>query len=157
MSAHPQVQGFEALEEDPRVERAEGWPGSTQEADHFFHMLAAPGNHTAHATALAIDELGGRMHDNISAQQQRLLQGRRAETVVDDQHRALGVGDLGQRRDVDQFSQGIGRRFDEEHFGVGLDRRVPAAQLCERNVIHLDTKALEVLVEQADGRAENAA
>jgi hypothetical protein len=78
---HPQVQGLEALEEDPGVERAEGRPGGTQETHHFFHLLAATGDYTAHATTLAVDELGRRMHHHVGAQLQRLLQGGRAEAV----------------------------------------------------------------------------
>ena len=55
MSLHAQAQGFQPLEKHPGIEWAERRPGGTQEADDFLHLLAAPGNHTAKAAALAVD------------------------------------------------------------------------------------------------------
>ncbi|MNP06842.1 hypothetical protein D3C76_988420 [compost metagenome] len=97
------------------------------------------------------------MHDDVRTQFQRLLQRRGAEAVVDHQHRALGVRDVRQFGDIHQLSQRVGRRFDEQQLGVGLDRRVPAGQVRQGHVVDFDAEALEVLLEQADGRAEYAA
>ncbi|MNQ78650.1 hypothetical protein D3C85_935700 [compost metagenome] len=97
------------------------------------------------------------MHDDVRAHFQRLLQGRGAEAVVDHQHRAFGVSDFRQLGDVDQLGQRIGWRLDEQQFGVGLDCRIPAGQVRQGHVIDLDTETFEVLLEQADGRAEYAA
>ncbi|MNP15823.1 hypothetical protein D3C76_1081940 [compost metagenome] len=157
MGLHPQVQGFQALEEDPGVERAQGRPGGAQETNHLFHLLAATGHDAAHATTLAVDEFGGRVHDDVRAHFQRLLQRRGAEAVIDHQHRAFGVSDFRQFGNVHQLGQRVGRRFDEQQFGVGLDCRVPAGQVRQGHVIDFDTETLEVLLEQADGRAKHAA
>ncbi|MCY1363110.1 hypothetical protein D9M69_498570 [compost metagenome] len=67
------------------------------------------------------------------------------------------MGDLGQCADVHQLGQGVGRRLDEQQFGIGLDRRFPAVQVGQRRVVDLDAEALEVLLEQADGGTEHAA
>ena len=97
------------------------------------------------------------MHDDVGAKFQRLLQGRRAETVVHRQQRAASMGDLGQCGDIHQFGQRVGRRFDEQQLGVGFEGALPGIQIRQRYVIHFDAKALEVLLEQADGRTEYAA
>ena len=73
------------------------------------------------------------------------------------QHRAFGVGHFGQRGDIHQLGQRIGRRLDEQQLGVGLDRRIPAREVRQGHVVHFDTEALEILLEQADGRTEHAA
>ncbi|MNE64033.1 hypothetical protein D3C80_1594180 [compost metagenome] len=96
------------------------------------------------------------MHDDVSAQLQRLLQGWCTETVVDHQLRALGVSNLGQCGDIHQLGQRVGRRLDEQQLGVGLDCRVPASEIHQRYVVDLHTETLEVLFEQADGRTEYA-
>ncbi len=132
-------------------------PAVRRKTDDFFHLLATTGHNAAHAAALAVDELGRRVHNDVRAQLQRLLQRRRAEAVVDHQHRALGVSNFRQRLDVYQLGQRVGRRFDEQQLGVGLDRRIPAGQVRQGHVIDFDAEALEVLFEQTDGRAEHAA
>ena len=154
---HAHTQGLQPLEEHPGIERAEGRPGGPQEAHHRLHLGLAPGNHTAEAAALAIDVLGRRVHDDVRTELQRLLQRRRAEAVVDHQQRLVGMGNLGQSGDIHQLGQRVGWRLDEQQLGVGLERRLPGCQIGQRRVIHLDAETLEVLLEQADGRAEHAA
>ncbi len=154
---HADTQGFQALEEQPGVERAEGRSGGAEEADHFLHLLAATGDHPAHAPALPVDVLGRGVDHHVRTELQRLLQRRRAEAVVHRQQRTLGVGDLGQRGDIHQLGQRVGWRLDEEQLGIRLARRLPGREIAQRRIVDLDTEALEVLVEQADGRAEHAA
>ena len=155
LHAHPE--GFQALDEQPGVERAERRAGGAQEADHLLHQLGGAGHHAAQAATLAVDVFGGRMNDDIGAQRQRLLQHRGAEAVVHREQRAVGVGHVGQCGDVHQLGQRVGRRFDDEQLGVRLAGRRPGIQVGQRRVVHRDAEALEVLVEQADGGTEHAA
>ncbi|MCY1282907.1 hypothetical protein D9M69_458410 [compost metagenome] len=154
---HAHTQRFQTLDHHPGVEGAESRARGTQETHDFLHVLGTAGDHAAHGAALAVDVLGGRMHDDVGPQFQRLLQGRGAEAVVHHQQGALLVGDVGQGRNVDQLCQGVGRRLDEQQFGIGLDCRLPAVQIGQGRVVDFDAEALEVLLEQTDGGAEYAA
>ncbi len=68
-----------------------------------------------------IDVLGEGMDDDVSTQEQRLLEvGRRERVVHADDH--VRVGLLGDRRhllDVDQLERGVRGRLDPDHLGVG--------------------------------------
>ncbi len=66
------------------------------------------------------------------------------------------MGDLAEGRDIHQFGQRVGRRLDDQQLGIGLDGLFPARQVDQWYVVNLDAEALEVLLEQADGRAEHA-
>ena len=83
----------------------------------------------AEATALAVDVLGGRIDDDVSAEFQRLLLQRRGEDIVHHQPRADRIGDRCHRRDVDHFERRVRRAFEEEQFRVWLDRLFPVADI----------------------------
>ena len=78
----------------------------------------------------------------------RLLQGRGAKTVIDDQKCIVLMGKFGQLTDVSHFSQRIGRGFQEQKTGFWA--------YCPRPVIHVrqvdktgaDTKLLQEVGEQ---------
>ena len=63
---------------------------------------------------MAIQVLGGGMNDKMKPVLQRPLHPGAGQGVVGDGDQAVGAGDGGHRREVDQFEQRIGR---------GLDRR----------------------------------
>ena len=54
----------------------------------------------AEHVGVAAEVLGGRVHDHVGAERERLLQVRRGEGVVDDDEHAGRVADLGERGDV---------------------------------------------------------
>ena len=58
MRLHANAQGFQTLEENPGIERAERWPGRAQEAHYLGHQLGRTRHHAAHAAALTIDIFG---------------------------------------------------------------------------------------------------
>ncbi|MNH18709.1 hypothetical protein D3C79_784240 [compost metagenome] len=95
------------------------------------------------------------MEHDVSAKLERLLQRRGAEAVVHHQHGTTGMGNFGQRGNVHQFGQRVGRRFDDQQLGIGLDGLVPTRQINQRHVVHLHAETLEVLLEQADRRTEH--
>ncbi|MNC44726.1 hypothetical protein D3C75_936440 [compost metagenome] len=66
------------------------------------------------------------------------------------------MGDFAERGDIDQLGQRVGGRFDDQQLGIGLDGLFPTGEVDQWHVVHFYTKALEVLLEQADGRAEYA-
>ena len=60
---------------------------------------------------MAADELGRRMEHDVGAERQRPAQHRRGEGVVDHQRDLGGMGDLGDRRDVQHLAAGIADRL----------------------------------------------
>ena len=70
----------------------------------------ACGHHrAADHVAVAVDVLGGRVHDEVGAEPQRLLPGRRQEGVVDHHQRAGRLGQRGHGGDVGDAQQRIAR------------------------------------------------
>ena len=77
--------------------------------------------------AVAAEEFGERMHDDVGAVIDRLAQIGRGERVVDDQRHAGLARDIGDRLDVGDDAAGIGDRLDEDAlvFGVTAFSNVP--------------------------------
>ena len=65
--------------------------------------------------------LGAAVHYDVRPQRERVLQVGRKERVIDNEHRAMGVGQLGRRADVGDVHHRVGRRFDVEGLGRGGD------------------------------------
>src|SRR6516162_10156472 len=85
LSPHPHGKRLEALEQYPGVERRYRRAGLTNKDMDLFHdeFLRSEDN-SAEAARLAIDVLGGRIHDAVGAKRERTLKQRRREHVVDD-------------------------------------------------------------------------
>jgi hypothetical protein len=98
--------------------------------------------------------LGGRVHDHVGAERERLLQVGGGEGVVHDQQRPRVVRHLGERGDVADAEQRVGRRLHPDDPGLarlhggahGLDR----GQVRRRPV---DAPALVDLGEEPEGAA----
>ena len=71
--------------------------------------------HAADGGAVAADELGGRVDDDVGAMLDRPAQVGRGEGVVDDQRDAGLVGDLGDGRDVEHVDARVADRLAVEH------------------------------------------
>ena len=109
-----------------------------------------PSTAPPHHASLAIEVLGGRVHDDVRPQLQRLLQGRGAESVVHHQQDAAVVGQPGQRADVGDLGGGVGRAFDEQEAGFGPDGGLPRSQVVDLHIGGADVVALEQ-PQHADG------
>ena len=126
LGAHAQVQGFQALEHHPGVERCQ------RHAAAFEHRQKLLGDHclagaqgTRHDAALAVQILGARVHDDVSPKQHRALQRRRGKAVVQRQQGAGVVGNIGQRLDVAHLGEGVGGRLGKQQPGVAAHRGLP--------------------------------
>ena len=71
--------------------------------------------HAADRVAVAVQELGRRVDDDVGAELERALEVGRHEGVVDRQERAVGVRDLGRAGDVGDLHHRVGRRLDVDH------------------------------------------
>ena len=79
------------------------------EADPLGQLEVADDQGAADDVGVAADVLGRGVHDDVGAEGQRLLEVRRGERVVDDEQRARVVGDRGERLDVADVEQRVGR------------------------------------------------
>ena len=66
--------------------------------------------------------LGGRVHDHIGAQRQRLQQQWRGKGGIDHQHGTGGAGDIGQCGHRAQLQQRVGGCFRPQTTGIGTQR-----------------------------------
>ena len=72
----------------------------------------------ADRVAVAAEEFGQRMHDDVGAVVDRLAEVGRRQRVVDDQRHAGASRDVGDRLDVGDDAAGIGDRLDEDRLGL---------------------------------------
>ena len=84
---------------------------------------------TAEGRAVAADELGGRVDDDIRAVLDGSDQIRRAEGVVDDQRQAVTVGYLGDSVDIGYVGVGIAEGLEVDRAGVVADRALDLAEV----------------------------
>ena len=98
--------------------------------------------------------LRGRVHDDVGAERQRLLEVRRREGVVDDEQRAGVVRDGRERLDVADVEQRVGRRLDPDHLGLaGPDRGAHRVHVGHRRGRVREAPGLLDLGEQPVGAA----
>jgi len=95
------------------------------------------------------------MNDQIGPQSGRLRQRGRAKAVVNGQQRARAMRQFGQRADVADFGQRVGRRFGKQQPGIGLERRLPLGQVGLRHERAFNPKLGEFTADQPDGRAKH--
>ncbi len=103
--------------------------------------------------AMAVDVLGGRMHDHVRTEQQRLLQRRRKKGIVDHQQRAGGMRGLRHVADIGDAQQRIGRRLHPHQgrlFGEAGGQRGAVGEVDE---IHREAAFFCPRVEQAPSAA----
>ena len=115
---------------------------------------AAVDDDAADRGAVATDELGGRVHDDIGPVLQRAAQEGRGDRVVDDQRHARLVGGVGHGRDVEDVVARVADRLPVERLGVWLDRGLPGLDVA--GVLdegHLDAHLGQGVTEQVVGSA----
>ena len=106
--AHPHGEGLEAAQHEPGVERAgDGAERLLQEAKPFRDRRVVRGGEPADDVGVAAEVLRRRVHDDVRAELERLLEIRRREGVVDHEQGAGGVRGVGCGADVDDVQQRV--------------------------------------------------
>ena len=154
---HAQPQGFQTLEKHPGVERAHAGAGGADETVDLLEDLLGTDHGAAQATALPVQIFGGAVNHQVRAHFQRFLQRRGAEAVINDQQRAVVVGQFGQRFDVAHFGERVGRRFQIEQPGFRANRRAPLIQIVQIDQGGIDVELLQITVVDHVGGAEHTA
>ena len=65
MAIHAYGQGFEAFRQHPGIERRERRTGMAAKEPNLFDQFGTSGDDAAQHAALSVDELGGRVYDQI--------------------------------------------------------------------------------------------
>ena len=94
-------------------------------------LVAADDRDAADHVGVAVQILGGRVHDDVEAQFERTLHERAGEGVVGHRDQAVLARDLRQRGQVGQLEQRVARRLDPQHLGLGPDRRAHRVEVGE--------------------------
>ena len=127
VALHPDGQRGQAAQDQERRQRRERAAGVDLDLADGRDPFARAGHHAGHDVRVAADELRRRLGHEVGPELDRAAQVRRGERVVDDEQRAVAVGEPGQGRDVGDHDRRIRDRLDVEHAGRrgrqgGLDR-----------------------------------
>ncbi|MBG9886966.1 hypothetical protein ABE10_10490, partial [Bacillus toyonensis] len=114
------------------------------ETGELLHVLrpgesSAVDHDAADRGAMAAEELGDRVHDDVSAVLERTDEVGGGDRVVDDQRHAVRMGDVGDRADVEDVDPGVADRLREQQLRVRTDRAAPFL----RGVLVLDEGDLD--------------
>ena len=158
LGAHAQVQGFQALEHHPSVERRQRHTAAFEHRQKLLddHGLAGAQG-TRHDAALAVQVLGARVHDDVSPEQHRALQRRRGKAVVQRQQGAGVVGNIGQSLDVTHLGERVGGCLGKQQPGVAAHRGLPGGSVGLRHKGGFHAKAGQVGANEPDGGAKHRA
>ena len=85
--------------------------------------------------------LGRGIDHHVGAERNGAGKDRGGENIVDDDQRAVFMGDVGHHPDVDHLQGGIGGGFEEDRGGVGADGGAPLVEIGAVDEGHLDPEA----------------
>ena len=123
MLAHAHAQRADAPNQQPAIEGARyGTEVVLPVGDARAQLGRARDDGAADQVAVAAQVLGGAVDHQVDAPVDRLLAVGRGEGVVDDGQRACRAADVGERAQVHDVEQRVGRRLDPDHAGVGANR-----------------------------------
>lgn len=121
--AGAQVQGLETTVGEPAVEGAgDGANGVLQERQTFVQLGGVEGGRAHDHVRVAVDVLCDAVDDDVGTVVERVLDVRRHEGVVNDDHDAVLVGNGGDLADVDEGQGRVRGRLDPDELGVGADQ-----------------------------------
>ena len=155
VAVHAHAQGLDAAQHQPRVHRAgNGADRVLVEGDLLGDAVVGEDHRSPDDVGVTAHVLRRRVHDDVGAERDRLRQIGRGERVVDDQQRAGLMGELGDRRDVDDAEQRVGRRLDPHDLrDAGADRGGERVDVVTRGRGEVEPPRCLDLVEQPVGAA----
>ncbi len=109
---------------------------------------AAVDDDPAHGGAVPAQKLGERVHDDVGAVRDRLQQDRGRDRIIDDERNAVGMRDIGQRRDVADVAGRVADALAEHRLGVLIDEAGDRVRLVRFRETHLHALARKQVSEQ---------
>ena len=117
--AHSYRERLQAAQHEPRVERpGHGAERLLQEVETLGERVVVRRHEAADDVAVTAEVLRRRVHDEVGAELERLLQVRRRERVVDDEQRTDRVRRVCGLADVDDVQKRVRRRLDPHELDV---------------------------------------
>ncbi len=153
---HAQREGLEAAQGEEAVERALDAADGVLQERHLLGELGVVANDrdAADHVRVAVEILGGRVHDDVRTQAERALQHRGSKGVVDHDQQAALARDLGNGSDIDQLEHRVGRGLDPHHLGIGANRRLERSRVGQVDEAEIQAgSAATHALEQAKGAA----
>ena len=112
MRVDAQLERLKSFQHHPSIKRGEAGAGLTHETGKLVsHIIFATQNNAAKTPALPVNMFGRRINGDVGTQCQRLLQNRRGKHIIDNQLRAVIMGNICHGLNVDDFQHRIGRCF----------------------------------------------
>jgi hypothetical protein len=121
---HPQGQGTQAAQQQPRVERAEHGAGEQGGIPDPVQDRRRPGQHPGRHVGVAVEVLGRAVPDQVDAEVRRPLVDRRGEGVVGEGQHVVRAGQLRDGAQVGDLQQRIARRLHQDQAGLRRQRRL---------------------------------
>ena len=154
VALHPECQRLETALDQVAIERpGHGSDGVLQKGQPGGDAAVVGRCEAAHHVRVPGQVLGRRMHDDVRAQPERLLQPRRGEGVVDDEEGAGPMRRPSDGVDVDDAEQGVGRCLDPDHPRGRRQRSLQVGNAAEVGRLHLEPGGLVDLCGQTVGAA----
>ena len=137
-----EAERLESFEQGPRIERAEARAGVAQEVLKVFSIEPLGAQHrTAERSPLPVDVLGRRIHHDVGAEFEGVLEHGRGEDVVDDHERTGGVGQLGDSDEINDLETRIGGRLEKDRLSTAGEGSFPLGEITPIDKDGLDAKA----------------
>ena len=153
-----QLQRLQPLQHHPGVEGRERGPGvALKGQQHRVDEIGAAAHRAGQHAPLPVHQLGGGIGDDIGPQLQRALQRAGGEGVVHHADDTMLARQRADGFDIDDIHGRIGGGLEEEHLGVGADRRLPRIQIAAIDRRRLDTKARQQIIRHPAGGAKGRA
>src|SRR5579859_3527673 len=102
--------------------------------------LTTVDDHPANGRAMAADELGGRMNDDISAMFERLQQVRSGQRVIHHERYTILMRDIGYSLNIEGVQARITHGFGKDSLGAIIDGSAEVFGIAAINKAHGDTK-----------------
>ena len=155
MGIDPQLQSLQRFQHHPSIKRREAGAGlAHKNRQPVLDIILTAQNNAAKAPALPVNMFGRGINRDVRAQGQRLLQNRRRKHIIDNQLRAMIMGNIGHRLNVDDFQQRIGRGFQKQDFGFRSQRGLPRLKVAPIYQSAGDAKARHECFHHIAARAE---
>src|SRR5829696_6511897 len=133
---HAQRQGLQPAQGEEAVERArDRADGVLQEGELFAELLVvADDGDAADHVGMAVEVFRRRMHDEVEAVFERTLNVGAGEGVVGGEPPSRRLRDAGDRLEVAELEQRIGRRLDPDELRLGPQRRPHRIEIREVDI-----------------------
>ena len=150
---HANLERLHAADEVVGGGGVEGAAGRLPNRRHGLHERPAAGDGPPEVVAVAVQVLGGAVHDQVDAQLQRPQVHGGREGGVEDREDAPPAAGRGHRRHVDHAQRGIGGGLEVERAGVPGRRGHGPGEALEGDGAHLDAEAGQDVAREPGGLA----